>query len=145
MPFTETADLHHRDPSFIRIVRDLRDDSLTLIRQEIALAKREMTEKFTAMGRNAVFLAAGALAGLFGLFFVLLALNNLLFSGLVRAGFSGGVSNWFAPALVAMGLFIVALTIALKGLRKMRKAMSMPDKTMETIREDRTWIKGKMR
>lgn len=145
MPATETADLPRRDPSLIRIVRDLRDDSLTLIRQEVALAKREMVEKFTGLGRNTVFLAIGALAGLFGLFFVLLALNNLLFSGLARAGFSGGVANWFAPILVGMGLFIVALSFVLKGLRKMRMAMSMPDKTMETIREDREWIKGKMK
>lgn len=133
-----------RDPSLLRMVKNLRDDSLTLVRQEIALAKREMIGKVSGLGRNAVFLAIGAFVGLFGLFFVLLSLNNLLFAGLARVGFSGSVANWLAPVLVGMGLLIVALGVVLKALRSMRKS-PIPDKTMETLREDKEWIKGKLR
>lgn len=132
-----------RDPSLLRMVKNLRDDSLTLVRQEIALAKREMLAKVTGLGRHAVFLATGALVGLFGLFFVLLSLNNLLFAGLARAGFSGSVANWLAPVLVGMGALIVALGLVLKALRGMRLS-PVPDKTLETLREDKEWIKGKM-
>lgn len=150
MQTTDTADLSRsnpvrRDPSIIQMVKDLRNDAMTLVRQEVALARKEMTRKVAGLGRNAVFLAVGALVGLYGLFFILLALNNLLFAGLAKAGFSGPVSNWFAPVLLGMGLGIVALIFALKGLKSMRQASAVPEKTMETIRDDRDWVKGKIK
>ena len=95
MPLTETTspETARDQASLISIIKDLRDDALTLGRQEIALAKREMAYKVTRLGRNAVFLGIGAVVALYGLFFVLLSLNNLLFAGLGQAGFSGSVAN----------------------------------------------------
>lgn len=147
MPVTETADNRRigRESSLIRIVKDLRDDALSLIRQEVALAKSEIGRKAFLAGRNVAFLAVGVLLGLYGLFFVLLSLNNLLFAGLAAAGFSGSVSNWFAPGLLGMGLFIGALLLTLKALKGMRKAAQAPEKTMATLRDDKDWIKGKIR
>lgn len=144
MPATDTADLR-RNPSILQMVKDLRNDASTLVRQEVALAKKEMSQKVARMGRNAVFLAMGSVASLYGIFFILLALSNLLFAGLAKAGFSGSVANWFAPVLVGMGMSIVALTLVLKGLRSMRKASAVPEKTMETLRDDRDWVKGKLK
>ena len=144
-PGTDTLDNRDRQPSLIRIVKDLRDDTLALVRQEVALAKSEVTGKVSSLGKNSAFLAVGAVAGIFGLFFVLLALNNLIFAGLAAAGFSGATANWFAPVLLGMALLIAALAFALKAMRSMRKAVHMPEKTMETIREDRDWVKGKFK
>lgn len=144
MAATDTAGIR-RDPSFIEIIRDLRDDALTLVRQEVALAKREMGVKATRIGRNAVFLGAGALTGFFGLFFVLLALNNLLFAGLAKAGFSGTVANWMSPALLGMLILIVGLSFTLAALRSMRRSLHLPDRTMESLRDDRDWLKEKLR
>lgn len=143
-PATESID-GDRDPSLIRIVKDLRDDTLALVRQEVALAKSEVTGKISSLGRNSVFLAVGAVAGLLGLFFVLLALNNLLFAGLTASGISGTNANWIAPALLGVALLINALAFALSAKRSLRKAMKAPEKTMETIREDRDWVKGKLK
>lgn len=147
MPSTEAThpDTTRRPgPSILRMIRDLRDDALTLGRQEIALAKREMAVKVTRLGRNAVFLGIGALTALYGLFFMLLSLNNLLFAGLGRAGFSGAVANWFAPALVGMMLLVVALSLALKALRAMRKAGALPEKAMAAMREEKEWLMRKI-
>lgn len=143
-PGTDTLD-RERPPSLIRIVKDLRDDTLALVRQEVALAKSEVAGKVSRLGKNTVFLAIGALAGFLGLFFVLLAINNLLFTGLTASGFSGANANWIAPVLLGMALLINALAFVLSAMRSFQKTMNMPEKTMESIREDRDWVKGKFK
>lgn len=132
------------EPSILRMIKDLRDDALALGRQEIALAKREMASKATRLGRNAVFLGIGAVIALYGLFFVFLSVNNLIFAGLGKAGFSGAVANWLAPVLVGMMLLVVALALTLKSLRAMRKARPVPERTVATLREDKEWLKRKI-
>src|SRR4051812_48784660 len=62
----------HPDPSLMQIVRDIRNDASTLFRQEIALAKREVVGKALLFGKNTVFIAAGAVVGLYAIFFVFL-------------------------------------------------------------------------
>lgn len=132
-------------PSLAHLIRDLRDDTVALFRQELALAKREMTWKLGRIGRNAAFLLAGGFIGLYGLFFLLLSMSGLLQSGLFAAGFSGGVANWLAPLLVGAVLGIAALALALKSLRSLRAEKPVPKQTLETLREDRDWLKGKVK
>jgi hypothetical protein len=133
-----------RQPNLIRIIKTLRDDAMTLVRQEVALAKREVMGKVANMGKNAVFLGVGGVIAVFGLFFVLLALNNLIFAGLARA-FSGATANWLAPALTGMSILIAALFLILKSLRGMRRSAPIPDRTLETLRDDKEWVKGKLK
>lgn len=131
-----------RQPNLIRIIKSLRDDALTLVRQEVALAKRELMGKVASMGRNAAFLGVGGVIGIFGVFFILLAVNNLIFAGLAQA-FSASTANWLAPALTGMGILIAALVLVLKSLRGMRRSAPIPDRTLETLRDDKEWVKGK--
>lgn len=133
-----------RRPNLISAFKALRDDAVTLVRQEAALAKREMLGKAASLGRNAAFLGLGGVVGLFGLFFVLLSLNNLLFAGLARAGFSSGVAYWLAPALTGVIILAIAMALVLLSLRGMRRSASMPERTLETLREDRQWLKGRL-
>lgn len=144
MPRLETGTESPPDTSLARIIRDLRDDALALLRQEVALAKREMALKFARLGRNAVFLAAGALIGFFCVFFFLLSLSDLLQAGLYATGFSGTVAGWLAPLLLAMLLGVAALTLALKALRTLRKLRPVPEGAAASLRENREWLKGKM-
>ena len=72
--------------SLANLIRELRDETMTLMRQEIALAKAELAEKASRMGKKAIFVGVGgALAGA-ALIFLLLAFRELLFLGLVKAG-----------------------------------------------------------
>src|SRR4051812_31541962 len=107
------------DASLLKIIRDLRDDVTALFRQEVALAKREMVGKATTFGKNSVYLALGAIVGLYALFFVLFFVNNLLQHGLSAIGFSDPIAAWFAPLLLGMLLGIAALVLSLKALKSM--------------------------
>lgn len=138
-----TIDMHP-DPSLVQIIKDLRDDTTTLFRQEVALVKREMGAKAATYGKNIAFLAVAAVVAVYALFFTLLFLNNLLQTGLLAAGMSDSVSSWLAPLLLGMILGISALLLALKAIRSLGREKPVPEKTMESIREDKDWIKGKL-
>lgn len=135
----------HTDSSLISIVKDLRDDAATLFRQEVALVKREAAGKFASFGRNSILLGAGIFIGLYAVFFFFLSLNNLLQMGIKAAGFSQDNSAWFAPLLLFMILGICALIPVRKGIKAMGKEGAVPRKTMESIKEDKDWIKSKVK
>jgi hypothetical protein len=133
------------DTSFLRIIRDLRDDVTALFRQEVALAKRELAGKAMSIGKNTVYLGIGAVVGLYALFFVFFFLNNLLASGMIAIGLSDHVAAWFAPLLFGMLLGIAALLLSLKSLKAMRKEKAVPRATLDSIREDKDWIRTKVK
>lgn len=135
----------HPEPSLLSIVKDLRDDAATLFRQEVALAKREAAGKLASFGRNSVLLGTGIFIGLYAVFFFFLSLNNLLQMGIQAAGFSQENSSWFAPLLLFMILGICALIPVRKGIKAMGKEGAAPRKTLDSIREDKDWIKSKVK
>lgn len=138
-----TIDTH--PDSVLQIIKDLRDDTTALFRQEVALAKRELGAKASTYGRNAAFLGVSAFVGMYALFFIFLFLNNLMQTGLTAVGFSPAVASWFAPLILGMLLGIGALVLALKALKAIRKEKPMPQRTLDSIREDKDWIKGKVK
>ena len=138
-----TIDTH--SDSLLQIIKDLRDDTTALFRQEAALAKRELAGKAATYARNAAFLGVSALVGVYAVFFLFLSLNNLLQTGLAVVGFSPGVASWFAPLIMGMLLGIGALLVALKALKAIRKEKPMPQMTLDSIREDKDWIQGKVK
>lgn len=135
----------HPESSLLSIVKDLRDDTATLFRQEVALAKREVAVKFASFGRNSVLLGAGIFIGLYAVFFFFFSMNNLLEMGIRAAGFSPGNAAWFAPLLLFMILGICALIPVRKGIKAMGREGAAPRKTMDSIREDKDWIKSKVK
>ena len=54
---------NHKSEGFFTLVGDLQDDLKRLIKKEIDLAKTEMGEKFSALGKNAGLAAAGTVYG----------------------------------------------------------------------------------
>ena len=135
----------HPESSLLSIVKDLRDDAATLFRQEVALAKREATGKLASFGRNSILMAVGAFIGLYAVFFFFLSLNNLLQMGAKAVGFSPDNSAWFAPLILFMLLGIAALIPIRKGIKALGKEGASPRRTLDSIREDKDWIKSKVK
>jgi hypothetical protein len=59
--------------SMVELLKELRDETVTLMRQEVALAKVELSEKAVRYGRNIAYLAIGGLILYAGLLFLLAA------------------------------------------------------------------------
>jgi len=115
------------------VARDLTRDLSLLVRQEIDLAKAEMSEK----GRT----AAPGIGLLGGAGVTALCACGALtaFLILVLALF---LPDWLAALIVAAVLGAVAYVLAQRGKERVQEAgKPVPEQTIETVKEDVEWAK----
>ena len=125
------------DGSTAELLKRLSDQTVTLVRQELDLAKAEVAEKGKKAGLGAGILGG---AGLFGL----LALGALT-ACLVMA-LDTGMEGWLAALIVAAVYGAIAGVLALTGKNKVREAApAVPEETLETVKEDVEWAKTQKR
>ena len=109
----------------------LSEQASTLIRQEIQLAQTEMTRKATKAGRNAAFIALGALIALSAFFSVIAALILVL---------AQVMEAWLAALIVAVVLAIAAALLIQYGISKLKQIDPAPRRTIETMKENKEWL-----
>lgn len=117
------------------VVSSVMDGVRSLIRQEVELAKIELTEAAAEKGRGAAFLAAAAVMALFALGFVALAGSAALDLVLPR----------WAANLIVGAVFVVIAAILLAVGRKALKTPATPELTQRTLKEDAAWAKQQLR
>jgi uncharacterized membrane protein YqjE len=128
---------HLRQQSTGDLVKQLSEQVSALVRQEVELAKAEMTEKGKKAGLGAGMLGGGAVAGLAALG----ALTAFLILVLDLA-----MPAWTAALIVTVLWAAVAGLLALRGREKVREVgKPMPEKTAESVKEDVQWLKGRTR
>lgn len=111
---------------------DLVTETTTLVRNEVALAKVEMTQKATAVGRNIGSLVIGGAIG----YAALLALCAAAILLLALA-----VPAWLAALIVGVVVAVVAWVLISKALTTLRNMDLKPRETVESLKEDAQWIK----
>ena len=130
------ADLRERSVS--DLLKQLSQETSTLVKQELDLAKAEMTEKGKSAGLGAGFLGGGALFGL-GAFGALTACFIALLATLVD-------HTWLAALIVAVVYGAIAGILAMRGKNKLQEAgPPVPEQTVETLKEDARWARTQMR
>ena len=115
-----------KDRPIGELLKQLSQETAALVRQEIELAKAEVTQKGKAAGVAAGLFGGAAVVGLgaFGAFTAFLVL--LLASALIVTVVYGAI----------------AAVLALRGKRKMQEASPpVPQQTVETVKEDIEWAK----
>ena len=110
------------------VIKDLQD----LLRAEVQLAKTELREDATGIGKALAFIAAGAFVGLVGLIFLIQAIVWILDEFL---------NDWLAATIVAVALLVIAAILALSGKNKLSATNLKPEQTIETLKEDQQWAK----
>ena len=121
---------------FFSLIGNLRDEIKSLIREEIKLAKTEMSEKFGTFGKNAAFLAIGGLVAYGGALILFTGLGGLLAYFFNRAGMSPLMS--IALGLLIMGLVVAGLggTFVMKALAAFKQESLAPEKTIDAIKHN---------
>jgi MFS family permease len=132
---TEDRDLH--DASFADLFKRLSEETSSLIRQEMALARAEIQEKGKTAGKGAGMfggagvlglLAAGALTAA-----IILVLDKVM-------------AAWLAALIVAAVYGAIAGILALRGKKEIQRATPpVPEQTLETTKEDVEWAKTRAR
>jgi Flp pilus assembly protein TadB len=115
-----------------QIVSDISADMSTLIRQEMDLAKTEMKQEVSKVGKGAGMFGGAGVAGFLTLFFLSLALTYLL-------------DNWMpvelAALIVALLWGIAAAVLAMRGRKEIQQANPQLPTTQQTLKEDAQWAK----
>lgn len=126
-----------------QILKDLSNETSTLLRQEVELAKTEMSEKASRMGTNLGSLAVGGAV----LFLGSLALLTAVISGLTSLldqFMDLNVAVWLAPLLVGIALAVIGYGLVKKALDTLKRESLTPRKTTESLQENKEWLKSKV-
>ena len=112
---------------------DLSRETTTLVRQEVQLAKAELTQSATEAARGIGMLVAGGAVAYAGLLFLLLA----IVFGLIEAGWDA----WLSALVVGLVVVAIGAILALRARESLKPANLAPQKTVETLKEDAAWAK----
>lgn len=126
------------------LLRELRDETTTLLRQEVALAKAELKENAARLASHSVQIAIGGFVGYAGAIVLLIGIGLLLSSLLTRAGMSPDLAQWLAPAVVGLIVALIGAGMAMRAKRAMATDDIAPRNTIETLREDKQWAQSKL-
>ncbi len=129
--------------SLADLIRELRDESTVLLRQEVAMAKTEMSEKASTIGRNVGAMVVGGAVALLATIFLLLAVTGGL-AFLILGTDLGLHAIWMAPLIVGVVIAFIALVMIQKAKAKLANASLVPHKTIETLKEDKQWAQAKV-
>ena len=114
---------------------ELASSTGTLVRQEVALAQAELTQKATSVGKNVGFLVVGGAVGYAAL---------LAFIAAAIIGLSYFVAAWAAALIVGVVIGVVAFILILSALSALKKTNLTPRETVETLKEDAQWLKNQV-
>ena len=131
-------------PTVGELLKDLREESTLLLRQEIALAKKEISEKISTAARNLAYLAGGALVAYCAITFILLAISSLIAQTLAAHDVSIGWAIFLGLLIVGLIIGVVSIVMIVKGAQTLKKMSLTPEKTVETLKEDKTWAQNKI-
>jgi hypothetical protein len=116
------------DPSAAELVKQVSEQTQRLIRQELALAKLEVSDKIKHAGIGAGMFAGAGLVALFGVG-TLVAMAVLLLATALDA--------WLAALIVAVALLSLAGILAATGKGQIARATPpAPERTIESVKAD---------
>jgi Putative Actinobacterial Holin-X, holin superfamily III len=124
------------DRSLGELFSELAQETTTLVRHEVSLAKAEMGEKASRAGKHVGFLAAGGAVAYAGLLAILAGVIILL---------NAVMPLWVAALLVGLVVAAVGYFLVRRGLDALKREDFAPRQTMETLKEDQQWAKDQTR
>lgn len=126
------AQLDSQRESFSELLGQLANNSAALVRDEIALAKQEMSEKITSFKAGVIVLAVGAVIGL-------LAVLTLLAAAVI--GLGNIIGHGYSALLIGVVLAVIAGITSVVGMGRLKRTSLKPEQTIETLEEDKEWLK----
>jgi hypothetical protein len=131
------------DRSIGQLLKELTQESSTLLKQEVDLAKTEMSEKASRLGANLGEVAVGGSVAFLGAIALLLAVVYGLTS-LLSKFMSLGVAAWLAPLIVGVVLAAIGYSLVKKALATLKQEGIAPTKTTQSLQENKEWLKQKI-
>ena len=122
------------DRSLGELFGQLSQDMTLLFRQELQLARAELSEKISQVTSNLVSVVAGG----FVVYVGALALVAALILGLHEAA---EVSPWVSALIVGVIFAVAGYVMLNRGLKELKRVDLAPRRTVETLKDDVQWAK----
>jgi uncharacterized membrane protein YqjE len=117
------------------LLKDLSEQTSTLVRKELELAKLELTEKGKRAGLGAGMFGGASLVGLYALGALTAAIVLIL---------TTTMTAWLAAVIVAAAYGLLAAGLALAGRSRVKQATPpVPEQATRSVKEDVQWAKAK--
>jgi uncharacterized membrane protein YqjE len=126
-----------RQLSLGELMKQLADQTSRLVRNEVRLARAELTEKAQSYGRAAGMLGAAAVVGLLaGIAFTMFLIYLLKLA----------LPLWASALIVTVVYGVIAVALLAVGRKRLLDARTpVPEQTVETVKEDVQWLKTQTR
>jgi uncharacterized membrane protein YqjE len=132
---TEEKELRERSTG--ELLKQLSEETTTLVKQELDLAKAELSDKGKQAAKGAGMFGGAGLAGVFALAAVTTA---------AIAALDTAMDLWLAALIVAAVYAAVAGVLALRGRDEVQQATPpVPEQARESVKEDLEWAKTRAR
>ncbi len=123
------------DQSVGDLVKQLSEQTATLVRQEMKLAQTELQQKGKKAGIGAGMFGAGGLVAFFGAATLIAA---------AVLGLATAVDSWLAAVIVGVVLLLVAGVAALLGKKQIEQATpAAPEQAVQSVKRDVDTVKRK--
>jgi putative copper export protein len=113
---------------------DLSLQTSDLIRQEMRLAKAELSEKLADAGKHAMMIGVSIAFGMAAVVAAAAAFALLLIEV--------GVEPWLAAVITAAAMGLVAFVLAQSGISALRSQSMAPVETIHSLKETTQWLKN---
>src|SRR5919107_3848032 len=115
------------------LLKQLSNETTTLVKQELDLAKAEVAQKGQQAGKGAGMFGGAGILG----FLALASLTAALIMAIDKA-----TPNWVAALIVGAVYAAIAGILALQGRNKIQEAVPpVPEQAAESVKEDVQWAK----
>jgi hypothetical protein len=111
---------------------ELSREASTLFRQEMQLAKVEMSQKASKAGKEVAFIGTGGAIAFAGFLAILAA---------IIIGLAEFMPLWLSALIVGVIVAGVGYFLVQQGMSGLRKMNPAPRQTIETLKEDKEWLK----
>lgn len=128
--------VQREERSLGELFSDLANQTSALVRQEVDLARTEMTQKAAAMGKDAGMIGAGGVLALGGYLALVAAMIIVLDIWLPL---------WLSAVIVGVLLAGIGFVLVQQGLSAIRRVDLAPRETIATLKDDATWAKEQTR
>lgn len=128
---------HRMDRSIGELFSDLSQQTGELVRQEMRLAKAELSEKLSGLGAHAMKIGVAAAFGLAAVIAVAGTVALLLIEI--------GVEPWLAALITAAAFGMTAFVLVQSAITALRKKSIAPVETIHTLKETTQWVKNATR
>jgi drug/metabolite transporter (DMT)-like permease len=131
-----TKEVPRGEPSVAELLGALARDTSILVRQEVQLASKEVTDKtLRAATAGTAILAGGAIvhAGLIALM------------AAVIVGLGNSIPVWLSAVLVGLVAAGAGYALMQRGVKALKAFDASPQQTIKTLKDDAVWAKEQLR